>query len=76
MTFSKLIEMILSENNDPMSTAEIWSYAQEKGYAKLLNSCGKSPKNTLASIFTADQKKINNKFILHSDSPKTFTLKK
>lgn len=79
MTFGTLIEKVLKDNkNKPMSGTEIWKYAISKGYDKKISSQGKKPNNTMTSILYTDMKKNpeNQKFQIHGNNPKKFSLKR
>ena len=48
MTFLELAETLLREVKKPLSTSEIWQYAEERKYTLQLGSQGKTPSATVA----------------------------
>lgn len=75
MTFLDLAEKVLREVNKPMSNSEIWEYAEGMGYVRLLDSSGKTPKNSLSASLTVEMRNVNSKFILSGNNPRRFSLK-
>jgi len=80
LSFLKLAENVIREENKPLSADEIWAIAEEKGYAALTGTTGKTPKATLAALLYVDTKDNPNslfqrigtrpvKFGLHKTPP-------
>jgi len=76
LTFIDLAKKVLSENSVPMSSEEIWKYAEEKNYTKDLNSLGKTPSATLGARLYVSIKEGEFSLISSIGSrPKKFYLK-
>lgn len=76
MTFLELAEKILKENNQPLSTSDIWNYALQKGYEKQLSSLGKTPWATLGAQIYVNAKDNPKSIFEKTDTrPKKFFLK-
>ena len=75
MKFLELAEKVLKETLKPMSAFEIWNYASDKSYLNLLNSEGKTPRDTLsAQLYTAANSSSNKRFEFIGTRPKRFYL--
>ncbi|WP_211227755.1 COG2958 family protein [Shimazuella kribbensis] len=77
ITFLQLAEGILSETKKPMTTEEIWHYAENNGWSQNLNSKGKTPWASIgAQIYISMRDKPKNTPFVHIDSkPTKFFLK-
>lgn len=76
LTFIDLAKKVLSENSVPMSSEEIWKYAEEKSYTKDLNSLGKTPSATLGARLYVSIKEGESSLISSiGNRPKKFYLK-
>lgn len=76
MTFLKLAELILKEEEKPLTSNEIWNLAIKKGYDKQLNSQGKTPWATLgAQIYVSSKDNPKSIFAKTDSRPKKFYLK-
>lgn len=76
LTFIDLAKKVLSENSVPMSSEEIWKYAEEKNYTKDLNSLGKTPSATLGARLYVSIKEGESSLVSSIGSrPKKFYLK-
>lgn len=76
MTFLQLAERVLNEAGRPMSSNEIWRYAEEKGYDEKLNSSGKTPSATLAAqLYVNARNSQKSPFGTTKTRPKQFYLK-
>lgn len=76
MTFLELAELILSEEEKPLTSNEIWNLAIKKGYEKQLNSQGKTPWATLGALIYVNSKDNPKSIFGKTDSrPKKFYLK-
>ena len=76
ITFIELAEKVLTEAKQPLTANEIWDFATEKGYDKLLNSEGKTPWASLAAQLYVNVKDNPKCPLLQTDSrPKKFYLK-
>lgn len=64
MTFLELAETVLKQQNQPLSTKEIWQIAEQEGLTKQLNSNGATPKATLGSaLHVSANKNPGNPFL-------------
>jgi len=76
MTFLELAELVIKEENKPLTSNEIWNIAVKKGYDKKLNSQGKTPWATLGALIYVNAKDNPNSIFSKTDSrPKRFYLK-
>ncbi|MEC5174266.1 COG2958 family protein [Chryseobacterium nepalense] len=76
MTFLELAELVIKEENKPLTSNEIWNIAVKKGYDKQLNSQGKTPWATLGALIYVNAKDNPNSIFSKTDSrPKRFYLK-
>lgn len=76
MTFLELAEKVLTEIKKPLPVSEIWKYAEEKQYTKLLGSQGKTPSSTLgAQLYVNARDNKNSPFLVLGSRPKKFYLK-
>lgn len=76
MTFLELAEKVLEEKQIPMKSNEIWKFAIEKGYDKILGSLGKTPADTLGARLYTYVRDNPNAILTSTDSrPKKFFLK-
>lgn len=76
MTFLELAEKILKEKNEPMTPEEIWKFAQEKGYDKLIATKGKTPWRTIgAQIYVDIRDNKESPFKKIDSKPRKFFLK-
>jgi hypothetical protein len=76
LTFLQLAQKVLHENTAPMSSDEIWEYAEEKNYIADLNSSGKTPSATLgARLYVSIKESENTIFSAIGERPKRFYLK-
>ena len=78
MTFSELIEKVLSESQSYMTYYEIWTYAEKKGYDKELNkNIGQTPWKSISSIITTNLTKGDSSIykVLGSSRPRKITLR-
>lgn len=77
MNFDELIETVLEEVKNPLSSEEIWNFAKEKGYDKQLRSQGKTPAATIgALIYKLIKDDSNYPVIKIGYRPTKFCLKK
>lgn len=76
MTFLELAELIIKEENKPLTANEIWNIAVKKECDKKLNSQGKTPSATLGALLYVNVKDNPKSIFLKTDSrPKRFYLK-
>ncbi|MFN8277243.1 MAG: HTH domain-containing protein [Chitinophagales bacterium] len=76
MTFLELAERILKEEKRPLTVHEIWTLASDKGYAKQLNSQGKTPWATMAAQIYVNAKDNPKSIFKQTESrPRKFYLK-
>lgn len=76
LTFLQLAQKVLSENIRPMSSEEIWKYAEEKNYITDLFSLGKTPGATLgARLYVSIKEGEGSLFSATGERPKRFYLK-
>jgi len=76
MTFLELAELVLKEEQKPLTSNEIWNIALKKGYDKQLNSQGKTPWSTLgAQIYVSSKDNPKSIFSKTDSRPKKFYLK-
>lgn len=76
MTFLELAELVIKEENKPLTSNEIWNIAIKKRYDKQLNSKGKTPWATLGALIYVNVKDNPKSIFLKTDSrPKRFYLK-
>ena len=76
LTFLQLAQKVLSENMFPMSSDEIWKYAEEKNYTQELNSQGKTPSATLgARLYVSIKEDDSSQISAIGARPKKFYLK-
>ncbi len=76
ITFLELAKTILTEENRPLSPAEIWKVAAAKGYDSRLGTRGKTPASTLYSaIFTDERNNPDTVFIKVGARPARYFLK-
>ncbi|GCC51315.1 hypothetical protein SanaruYs_15380 [Chryseotalea sanaruensis] len=77
MTFLELAEKVLLEVKRPLSSSEIWRYAEEKLYTGELGSQGKTPWATLgAQLHVSARDNEKSPFATIGSRPKKFYLKK
>lgn len=76
LTYLTLANKIIEEIRKPLSSAEIWQYATEKGYVSQFNSVGKTPWNTIgAQLYISIRDDSNSPFYQFSTRPAKFFLK-
>lgn len=76
MTFLELIEQVLREVQQPLSSEEIWAFAQQKGYDNKVGSKGKTPWATIgARLYIDIRDNPNTPFVQVSQRPARFALK-
>lgn len=76
MTFLELAELVIKEENKPLTSNEIWNIAVKKGYEQQLNSQGKTPSATLGALLYVNVKDNPKSIFSKTDSrPKRFYLK-
>ncbi len=76
ITFLELVEKVLDEAKRPLNSEEIWDYAVEKGYDKLVGTKGKTPSNTIGALVYVNMRdKSNSLFAVTESRPKRFYLK-
>ena len=76
LTFLKLAEKILAEQNIPLTALQIWEIANEKGYNAELRSQGKTPWKTIeAQIYVNLRDDQNSIFTKVNSKPVKFFLK-
>lgn len=76
MTFDELTLKVLEEAKTALSSEEIWDFAKEKGYDKLLKSQGKTPAATIgASIYKSINEIPNYSVVKIGYRPTKFCLK-
>jgi len=76
MTFLELAVKILKEKNEPMTPEEIWKFAQEKGYDKLIATKGRTPWRTIgAQIYVDIRDNKESPFVKIDSKPRKFFLK-
>lgn len=76
MTFLELAEKVLAEVKKPLSSSEIWQYAEEKLYTNQLGSQGKTPAATLgAQLYVNARDNEKSPFLAIGSRPKKFYLK-
>jgi hypothetical protein len=76
ITYLQLAKKVLLEEKRPMSTAEIWKIAVEKGQDKLVGSTGKTPWASLGALLYVDARdNANSEFKSIGARPKLFLLK-
>jgi hypothetical protein len=74
MKFLELATKVLTETKKPMSAQEIWKYAMEKDYVKLVETSGVTPQATFGSrLYTAANEK-DSQFEVIGVRPKRFFL--
>jgi hypothetical protein len=77
LSFGELAEIVLEEQNIPLSPVEIWEIAVSKGYDKLVASKGKTPWQTIgARLYVDIRDNPNTHFIKVDSTPKRFFLRK
>jgi hypothetical protein len=77
MTFLELAEKVLAEVKKPLSSSDIWRYAEEKIYTTQLGSQGKTPASTLgAQLHVNARDNEKSPFATIGSRPKKFYLKK
>jgi hypothetical protein len=77
MTFLELAEKVLSEVKKPLSSSEIWRYAEAKLYINQVASQGKTPAATLgAQLYVNSRDNEKSPFATIGSRPKKFYLKK
>lgn len=77
MTFLELAEKVLAEVKKPLSSSEIWQYAEEKLYTNDLGSQGKTPAATLgAQLYVNARDSEKSPFLTIGSRPKKFYLRK
>lgn len=75
ISFLELAEKVLREEKKPLKAFEIWEIANNKGYDKLLNSEGATPRDTLSAQIYVNSKRNDSKFIKIGTRPVLFYLK-
>jgi hypothetical protein len=76
MTFLELAEVVLREEQKPLTANEIWQLAVSKGYDQKLNTEGKTPWATLGAQIYVNAKDNPKTLFLQTDTrPKRFYLK-
>jgi hypothetical protein len=76
LTFLGLAEKVLRDVKKPLSPAEIWKFAQSKGWDALLTSQGQTPAHTLySSIFVNARDHAETIFYKIGDRPARYFLK-
>ena len=77
LTFLKLAEKVLSEENRPLTHVEIWDFAVSKGYNKQISTQGKTPWQTIGARLYVDIKENPNSiFVRMKTKPVRFFLKR
>jgi len=71
MTFLEFAEIVLREENRPLSTMEMWEIGSKKGYNKEVKTKGFTPWNTIGAQLYCDirDKKEKSKFIKIEGKP-------
>lgn len=76
MTFLELTYETLKKAGIPLTTQEIWEYANKFGFIKQLNSNGKTPLKTLeARLYIDIRDNSESNFYQYSKRPSKFYLK-
>lgn len=76
MTFLELAAKILKEKNEPMTPEEIWKFAQEKEYDKLIATKGRTPWRTIGALIYVDiRDNKESRFVKIDSKPRKFFLK-
>jgi hypothetical protein len=75
ISFLGLAEAVLNEKKQAMSASEIWRAAKEVGLDKRLDSVGKTPDSSLASMLYVDVKKESSRFSPIGSRPVRFLLR-
>ncbi len=76
MKILELAEKVLSQENEPISSNEIWKVATDKGFVQEMNSSGKTPWQSLAARLYVSVKDPESLFVKHGENPAKFSLKK
>ncbi|NPV50678.1 MAG: hypothetical protein HPY60_05715 [Candidatus Methanofastidiosum sp.] len=76
LTFLELAKKVLFEENKALTAEEIWKIGDEKGYASLVLTKGRTPWRTMgAQIYVSMKNDENTPFIKMGTSPQTFNLR-
>jgi len=76
ITFLQLAKKVLLEENKPLSAAEIWKIAVDRGQHSLVGSTGKTPWASLGALLYVDVRdNANSEFLTLGARPKRFYLK-
>jgi hypothetical protein len=76
ITFKKLSEMVLRDQQKPMTPFKIWEKAQEMGLADKIGTRGETPWSTIsAQLYVDIRDNPQSIFIQYGRRPSTFTLK-
>lgn len=76
MNFLELAKTVFEEAQKPMTSREIWNWAEQNGYDKKVGSQGKTPWSTIAARIYVDKRdNPNSPFQVTSTKPKQFVLK-
>jgi hypothetical protein len=76
MTFFELAKIVLTENDSPLTTSEMWQAAVAKGYDKQIKTEGKTPWASFgAKLYMSVKKDAESPFAQTPDRPKKFYLK-
>jgi hypothetical protein len=75
ISFIELAKRVIEKVGKPMTSGEIWLYAQQTGIATLLQSTGKTPEASLGSRLYTDVQKPSSAFIKLGSRPAKFLLK-
>ncbi len=77
MTYREIILEVLKSENKKMTTNEIWSIAEKKGFIDMLDGNAKKPKDILSSVLYTEYKRGSDKdFESTDEKPKRFYIKK
>ena len=75
-TSLQLAEKVLSETGEPMTAAQIWSYAEDKGYSDQCGLHGKTPDRTMcAQLYINIRDHADSRFVKVSLHPVRFGLR-
>jgi hypothetical protein len=75
ITFLHLAELVLSNENSPLTVDEIWIVAEKSGLLPRLQTTGKTPIATLGARLYMSAKAPESKFVKIGDRPARFALK-
>ena len=75
ISFFELAKLVLEKVGQPMTSGEIWQYAEQSGIASLLQSTGKTPEASLGARLYTDVLKPSSIFVKVGSRPAKFQLK-